>query len=59
MTIVIWSVFQFINIMIEGKGAAVVDLSMSDYLYGELYEITIRMVSQSTILFMNNPKLSR
>ena len=71
ITIVIWSVFQFINIMIEGNGTCSCELlSMCDYVplhcdfinywqifIKNLYEITIRIVRQS-ILFMNSLKLS-
>jgi len=64
---VIWSAFQFINIMIEDKGTCSCQvLLMSDYLYIQIfvtisiifYEITIQIVRQSTILFMNSLKLS-
>jgi len=65
--------FQFINIMIEDKGTCSHRISlMSDYLplytdfmkffnifYKILYEITIQIVRQSTILFMNTLKLSQ
>jgi len=66
--IVIWSVFQFINIMIEDKGTCSCQVLLplySDFMkfchifYKILYEITIQILRQFTILFMNSLKLSR